>query len=107
MLLPEVESRQVITELTLCINYGSVATWGTVLLLAAAHHHILYSTTIFGVYLGYVTINSIISIAEGCVIIGGTKILEPMKEWAWSCFAGILFGIQHLYIMQPIAMVTL
>lgn len=29
-----------------------------------------------------------------------------MREWAWSCFAGIVFGIHHLYIMQPIAMVT-
>ena len=29
-----------------------------------------------------------------------------MREWAWSCFAGIMFGIHHLYIMQPVAMVT-
>ena len=36
----------------------------------------------------------------------GLRALEPMREWAWSCFAGILFGIHHLYIMQPVAMVT-
>lgn len=36
----------------------------------------------------------------------GIESLEPLTEWAWSCFSGILFGIHHLYIMQPIAMFT-
>ena len=36
----------------------------------------------------------------------GIDALEPVKEWAWSCFSGIVFGIHHLYIMQPLALVN-
>lgn len=36
----------------------------------------------------------------------GPKTLEPFKEWAWAVFAGIIFGIHHLYILQPIALVS-
>jgi hypothetical protein len=36
----------------------------------------------------------------------GPSTLEPFKEWSWACFAGILFGVQHHYIMQPIALLT-
>jgi hypothetical protein len=36
----------------------------------------------------------------------GPTAQEPFKEWAWSCFSGILFGVQHHYIMQPIALLT-
>jgi hypothetical protein len=32
--------------------------------------------------------------------------LEPFGEWAWCCFSGILFGIHHHYILQPIAIVS-
>ncbi len=39
-------------------------------------------------------------------ICSGIESLEPMKEWAWSCFSGILFGIHHLYIMQTVGMVS-
>ena len=40
------------------------------------------------------------------LICSGIESLEPMKEWAWSCFSGILFGIHHLYIMQPVGIVS-
>lgn len=36
----------------------------------------------------------------------GPKSLEPFKEWAWSCFSGILFGIHNHYILQPVALLT-
>ena len=36
----------------------------------------------------------------------GPNTLEPFKEWAWSFFSGILFGMHHHYIMQPMALVS-
>ncbi len=36
----------------------------------------------------------------------GIETLEPLKEWAWSCYSGILFGIHHLYVMQPVGIVS-
>ena len=39
------------------------------------------------------------------LLLVGPNSLEPFSEWAWSCFSGILFGVQHHYIMQPIALV--
>ena len=36
----------------------------------------------------------------------GPNTLEPFKEWAWSFFSGILFGVHHHYIMQPMALVS-
>ncbi len=36
----------------------------------------------------------------------GPKSLEPFKEWAWSCFSGILFGIHNHYILQPVGLVS-
>ncbi|XP_011409793.2 PREDICTED: transmembrane protein 164-like [Amphimedon queenslandica] len=36
----------------------------------------------------------------------GIKVLEPFKEMSWSFFTGSIFGIHHLYIMQPIGILT-
>ena len=36
----------------------------------------------------------------------GLKALEPMREWAWSCFTVVVFGVHNLCFLQPIAMVT-
>lgn len=36
----------------------------------------------------------------------GPRSLEPFSEWAWCCFAGILFGIHNHYILQPVAIAT-
>ena len=35
----------------------------------------------------------------------GPNSLEPFTELAWPCFAGILFGIHHHYILQAVALV--
>ena len=34
----------------------------------------------------------------------GPDKLEPLYDWSWASFAGIFFGVQHLYILQPVAM---
>lgn len=36
----------------------------------------------------------------------GPDKLEPLSNWSWACFTGICFGIQHHYILQPVAMLT-
>lgn len=36
----------------------------------------------------------------------GPHSLEPFGEWAWCCFAGVLFGIHHHYVLQPVAIVS-
>ncbi|XP_065888024.1 transmembrane protein 164-like [Dysidea avara] len=38
--------------------------------------------------------------------IWGVHNLEPLNDWSWACFAGIVFGIQHHYVMQPVAIVS-
>eukprot|EP00731_Ephydatia_muelleri_P036015 Em0192g5a len=40
------------------------------------------------------------------VYIWGPQCLEPFREWSWNVFAGIFFGIQHLYVMTPLALIT-
>lgn len=40
-----------------------------------------------------------------CLLLIGVESLEPLKEWAWSCFSGIIFGIHHLFVLQPVALV--
>ena len=40
-----------------------------------------------------------------CCVTGADK-LESLNDWSWSCLAGICFGIQHHYILQPAAMAT-
>ena len=39
-------------------------------------------------------------------LISGPKSLEAFKEWSWACFSGILVGVHHYYIMQPVALVS-
>ena len=36
----------------------------------------------------------------------GPKSLEPLSEWAWACFAGIVFGVHNHYILQVVGLVS-
>lgn len=40
------------------------------------------------------------------IYVWGPRSLEPFGEWAWCCFAGILFGVHNHYILQPVAILT-
>ena len=37
----------------------------------------------------------------------GPESLEPLSEWAWCCFAGIVFGVHNHYILQLAGLVTI
>ena len=40
------------------------------------------------------------------IIYIGPESLEPLSEWAWCCFAGIVFGVHNHYILQIVGLVT-
>jgi len=59
--------------------------------------------------LGYIQVSSNSQVIKYCLMslfLVGVHNLEPLNDWSWACFAGIVFGIQHHYVMQPAAIIS-
>ena len=77
-------------------------------LLDSAHHDILHSSSVSHLHLGWVQPLEP-SIQMSLLVIcrsAGPESLEPLSEWAWSCFAGIVFGVHNHYILQLVGLVS-